>query len=96
MSFTSFGLIARQNDIGAYDQASSIALWKDEKSGVRTLQLHTEADAIVLELSAAVKEERTLDGRQDGGSSVRWEYDRHFSVGIGNDAPEWVRAGLAR
>lgn len=88
LSLTSFGLIARQNDVGKYDQASSIALWKDEKSGVRKFELHREADAIVLELCAATKEERTLDGRRDGGSSVRWEYDRHFSGGVGNAAPE--------
>jgi hypothetical protein len=96
LSFTSFGLIARQNDIGAYDQATSIALWKDEKSGVRTLQLHREADAIVLELRASEKEERTLDGRGDGGASVRWEYEHHISVGIGDAVPGWIRTGVAR
>jgi hypothetical protein len=95
LSFTSFGLIARQNDIGSYDQASSIALWKDEKSGVIKLELNREADAIVLELKPVMKEERTLDGRKDGGSSVRWEYQRHLSVAV-DVAPEWVRSGQAR
>lgn len=96
LSLTSFGLIARQNDIGKFDQASSIALWKDERSGVRKLELHREADALVLELNAVTKEERTLDGRPDGGSSIRWEYARHFGVSVGNAAPEWVRTGIAR
>jgi len=96
LSFTSFGLIARQNDIGEFEQASSIALWKDEKSGVRKLELQREADAIVLELAAVPKEERTLDGRRDGGSSIRWEYCRHMGVAFSDPAPDWIRTGLAR
>lgn len=95
LSFTSFGLIARQNDLGTFDQASSIALWKDEKSGVRKLELGREADALVLELDAVTKEEHTLDGRRDGGSSVRWEYARQIVV-IATDVPDWIRSGIAR
>jgi hypothetical protein len=96
LSLTSFGLIARQNDFGEFDQASSIALWKDERSGVRKLELHREADALVLELNAVAKEERTLDGRRDGGSSLRWEYDRHLAVTAEGVRPEWLRTGIAR
>jgi hypothetical protein len=96
LSLTSFGLIARQNDFGEFDQASSIALWKDERSGVRKLELHREADALVLELNAVAKEERTLDGRRDGGSSLRWEYERHLAVTAEGARPEWLRTGIAR
>jgi hypothetical protein len=95
LSFTSFGLIARQNDIGKFDQASSIALWKDEKTGPKKLELHREADALVLELKSVSKEERTLDGRTDGGSSLRWEYQRHVQV-ITGARPDWIQSGVGR
>lgn len=95
LSFTSFGLIARQNDLGKYDQASSIALWKDERTGPKKLELHREADALVLELKGIAKEERTLDGRSDGGTSLRWEYQRHLQV-TARDRPDWIRSGVGR
>lgn len=95
LSFTSFGLIARQNDLGKFDQASSIALWKDEKTGPKKLELHREADALVLELKSVSIEERTLDGRTDGGSSLRWEYQRHVQVVL-DTRPDWIQSGQGR
>lgn len=95
LSFTSLGLIARQNDIGKFDQASSIALWKDEKTGPKKLELHREAEALVLELKSVSMEERTLDGRSDGGSSLRWEYQRHIQVAL-DTRPDWIQSGQGR
>jgi SRSO17 transposase len=95
LSFTSFGLIARQNDVGKFDQGSSIALWKDEKIGPRKLELHREASALVLELKSVSKEERTLDGRTDGATSLRWEYQRHVQV-VMNARPDWIQSGVGR
>lgn len=95
LTFTSFGLLARQNDRQGFGQSSSIGLWKDEVSGVTKLELHREADAILLSLKATQKEERTLDGRRDGGSSLRWEYDGHMPVSAAS-LPDWVRNGQAR
>jgi hypothetical protein len=94
LSFTSFGLIARQNDLGVFDQSSSIALWKDEQSGVLKLELHREADALVLELRSVAKQEFTLDGRPDGGA-MRWEYESHRQVAAAF-RPDWIRSGVAR
>jgi hypothetical protein len=95
LSLSSFALIARQNDLARFDQASSVALWKDENKGARKLELHRDADALVLELVPVEKEERSLDGRADGGSSIRWEYLRHTQVKAGN-RPRWIREGTGR
>lgn len=84
LSLTSFGLIARQNKLGGFGQTSAIALWKDEKSGSRTLELDRNSEAIVLELKPTFKEERTLDGRRDDGTSLRWEYKRHLQISTGS------------
>lgn len=92
LSFTSFGLIARQNDLGKFAQAASVALWKDEATGVRNLELSRESDAIILRLKSVKKTERSLDGRSDGGRSHRWEYQSHQSVAASN-RPDWVRTG---
>jgi hypothetical protein len=83
LSLTSFGLMARQNRLGAFGQSSSIALWKDEKNGPKNLELDRNAEAMVLEIAPKFKEERTLDGRRDDGSSLRWEYKRHVQVSTG-------------
>lgn len=84
LSLTSFGLMARQNAVGKFPPSSSIALWKDEKNGPRRLDLHRNSEALVLELKPVYKQERTLDGRTDDGSTLRWEYKRHVQVSIGN------------
>ena len=86
LSLTSFGLMARQNRLGKFGQSSSIALWKDEKNGPQKLELHRNAEAMVLELKPTFKQERTLDGRADDGMSLRWEYKRHLQVSTGSRA----------
>ena len=86
LSLTSLGLMARQNKRGKFGQSSSIALWKDEKSGLISLELHRNAEALVLELSPKFKKERTLDGRSDDGQSLRWEYKRHVQISSGRRA----------
>jgi len=78
--------MARQNRLGKFGQSSSIALWKDEKNGPQKLELHRNAEAMVLELTPALKQERTLDGRLDDGLSLRWEYKRHVQVSTGSRA----------
>ena len=95
LTFTSFGLIARQNDVGAFGQASSIALWKDEATGVKNLELPREADALVLQLRSHAKTEHTLDGRSDGGTSHRWEYESHTAVAA-LVRPDWIKSGVGK
>jgi hypothetical protein len=97
LSLTSFGLIARQNDLGKFPQASAVALWKDEVGGVKILELPREADALVLQLKAVEKTERTLDGRSDDGSSHRWEYKSHRAISArASNRPGWITSGVGR
>jgi hypothetical protein len=97
LSFTSFGLIARQNEIGKFPQASAVALWKDDANGAKVLELPREADGLLLRLRAERKKERTLDGRSDDGSTHRWVYQAHHAISVGtNDRPDWITTGQAR
>jgi hypothetical protein len=97
LSFTSFGLIARQNDLAGFPQASAIGLWKDEASGARTLELPRESDAVILQLKSVPKTERTLDGRSDGETSHRWQYQSHAAVSVDpKDRPDWIVSGHGR
>jgi hypothetical protein len=95
LTLTSFGLIARQNKIGSFEQASSIALWKDEVTGIRKLELPRDMDAIALQLRQVFKNEKTLDGRTDNNLSDRWEYDGHVAVAVPN-RPDWIHSGVCR
>lgn len=97
LSLTSFGLMARQNDLGQWPQSCAIGLWKDEAAGIKVLELPREADAISLQIRSVAKSENTLDGRSDGGSSHRWEYESHTGVTLEPAArPDWVRTGIGR
>jgi hypothetical protein len=97
LSLTSLGLMARQNDIGALPQSCTVGLWNDEVTGIKTLELPRDADAISLQIRAVSKSENTLDGRSDGGSSHRWEYVSHKGIGIwSEDRPDWVQTGTGR
>jgi hypothetical protein len=91
LSFTSFGLVARQNKVGKYPIASSVALWKDDVK-VRQLELPRESDALVLELKTAPRIEHTLDGRSDGGTSHSWRYLSHSGVRA-TRRRAWIRSG---
>ena len=93
LSFTSFGLIARQNDLAKYPQASAIGLWKDEASGARVLELPRESDALMLTLKSVSKTEHTLDGRSDDATSRRWEYHSHVPVRAGQSKSTWITEG---
>lgn len=97
LTLTSFGLIARQNDLEHFPRASAVALWKDDANGARTLELPQGSDALVLELKAEKKTERTLDGRSDDGSTHRWVYESHSAVSVGaNNRPDWITTGVAK
>lgn len=97
LTFTSLGLIERQNEMKKFAQSSTIALWKDESNGIVQLDLPRDADALYLQLNAETKTEHTLDGRPDEANAHRWVLkDR---VGIASDPagrPTWIKTGRAR
>lgn len=92
LTFTSLGLISRQNDVAKFPQACSIALWSDEHTGTKSIELPREADAVLLQLTKDDKNERTLDGREDNSCSHVWSYSSHTAVRA-SSLPEWVRTG---
>lgn len=97
LTFTSLGLIERQNQTKRFPQSSAIALWKDEANGVQRLELSRNSDAIYLALRADVKTEHTLDGRSDGANAHRWVFDSYDGLAA-NSAfrPKWLDSGKAR
>ncbi|MFY1713316.1 hypothetical protein [Tritonibacter mobilis] len=92
LTFTSLGLISRQNDIGKFPQACGIALWSDESTGTKSIELPREADAVLLQLTKNAKNERTLDGREDNFCSHVWVYSNHSAVRA-QSLPDWIRKG---
>lgn len=97
LTFTSLGLIERQNQRQCYPMSSSVALWKDEANGVKRLELPRSADAICLQLRADSKTEHTLDGRSDGQYAHRWVFDRYTGISAEpSDRPTWLTTGEAR
>ena len=97
LTFTSLGLIERQNEMKKFPQSSAIALWKDEANGVQQLELPRDSDAIYLELTAGTKTEHTLDGRPDDENAHRWEFKQYQGVSARDGKkPAWLRTGKAR
>jgi hypothetical protein len=97
LTFTSLGLIERQNATKKFPQSSAIALWKDEANGVQRLELPRDKDALFLELVADSRTEHTLDGRSDEGSAHRWVFKDYHGLAASPAAkPEWLVTGKAR
>lgn len=92
LTFTSLGLISRQNDVGKFPQSCSIALWSDESKGTKSIELPREADAVLLHLTKKPKNERTLDGREDSFCSHVWVFSNHAAVRSPR-LPDWIRMG---
>lgn len=70
LSLTSLGMVSRS--AGPTDNASrAIALWKDSLGSIKSLNLPSGAHALLLTVSGEWVEERTLDGRWDGCSTLQ-------------------------
>lgn len=97
LSFTSYALIARQNQFSEFPDSQAVALWKDEASGTKVIDLPRNADAIVLRLKGVIKQESTLDGRPDGYNSHRWQLVGQNTIAAPRGTcPAWVVSGNAR
>lgn len=97
LTFTSLGLIERQNQAKKYPQSSAIGLWKDEAHGVQRLELPRSSDAVHLVLKADTKTEHTLDGRSDDANAHRWVFEGYEGISADPLAkPKWLSTGKAR
>lgn len=54
---------------GTQDRSGTVAMWRDPFTGVRELELPSDASALVLNLTVKYEREWTADGRDDGGWS---------------------------
>lgn len=72
LSVTSFGLIHRTNETGAFPPANQIGLFRDDTGKATEIQLAAGAHAVCLTLQPTRLTEKTLDGRPDKGDAQSW------------------------
>lgn len=72
LSVSSFGLINRTNQTGAYPYSNQIGLFRDDTGKATEIQLPKGAHAVCLTLQPTILTEHTLDGRSDKGDAQSW------------------------
>lgn len=70
LTLTSAGMVDLSRPPSGGVPSRSVAMWKDSASGAVTMELPIGHQGILLSLWNDVAEERTVDGRLDGGVSV--------------------------
>lgn len=88
LTFTSFGLVARANDVENKNQndkkdkriSRSVALWRDQFDGDKQLILEKDAYGILLMLEPDTHEDCTIDGRKK--RNWVWKYNDDKPVRI--------------
>lgn len=70
LTLTSLGMVRRSVRPGAAEPRE-IALWKEPGHNAEELKLPLGSHALLLTLSISAEEQFTLDGRSDGGNSVK-------------------------
>jgi hypothetical protein len=68
LTVTSLGM-ALQSRPPKREASRTIALWKDDKTGLQEIDLERGKEAVVLSVCGELKEEWTADGRSDGGTA---------------------------
>lgn len=78
LTVSPMGMVARSETPGQ-PPSRVVCLWKDQRGGMRPIELQSESSAILLTISAHWEMEWTADGRCDGGraavpvlESLRW------------------------
>jgi hypothetical protein len=72
LSVTSYGLIDRTNQTGAFPPANQIGLFRDDTGKATEIQLPKGSHGVCLTLQPTVLTEHTLDGRPDKGDAQSW------------------------
>jgi len=72
LSVSSFGLIHRTNQTGAFPYSNQIGLFRDDTGKATEIQLPKGAHAVRLTLQPTILTEHTLDGRSDKGDAQSW------------------------
>jgi hypothetical protein len=71
LTLTSSGMATRSQPGGGYSPSRAVALWKDSKTGVRSIELARGSEAILLRLKEDRWMDWTADGRADPEATVR-------------------------
>jgi hypothetical protein len=94
LTLTSLGMI-RRSMMPAEAVSPPVALWKEPYGVARELSLPRGSQALLLTLSHSEHEERTLDGRSDGGKTVRLSLSGVRAIALSNDQKkQWHDYGL--
>jgi hypothetical protein len=71
-------------------QKREIALWKRPDGQAKALKLPHGDHALLLTLTSRSVEQYTLDGRGDGGQTVRFELGAAHGIRHPDPTPEWL------
>lgn len=88
LTLTSLGLIERAAAAGA-PESRTIALWKGHNTDARELRLPNDRHGLVVTLTENRRTEKTLDGREDGGTARVWSLSGSYPV-KGDGLPSWM------
>ncbi|MBX7482112.1 hypothetical protein [Qipengyuania qiaonensis] len=72
LSVTSYGLLNRTNNVGAYPPADQIGLFRDDTGKTTEIRLPSGAQGVCVTLQPTELTEHTLDGRPDKGDAQSW------------------------
>jgi hypothetical protein len=89
LTVTSLGMVARSSMPGE-QQKREIALWKRPDGQAKALKLPHGDHALLLTLTSRSVEQYTLDGRGDGGQTVRFELGAAHGIRHPDPTPEWL------
>lgn len=80
LTFTSWGMIKRANEVAPGRASRTVAMWKDDTGDIHELPMPTtdENSGILLSLAAKEVTERTIDGRQTKNWS--WRFNGQYPV----------------
>lgn len=89
LTLTSFGMIARAAPQDGF-RSRSIAFWKESRGDQRELLLPVGFHALLVSLKEAAVEERTLDGRSDGGGARAWHLESVTPLAVPDEDARFI------
>lgn len=78
LTLSSLGMVQksqRLDGVADAEPARTVALWKDQVMGWKTIDLPRDGDAVLLTVSAELREEYTADGRGDHQSAAAFRFE---------------------
>jgi hypothetical protein len=92
LTLTCAGMIERSKPTGS-NSPVAVGLWKDRESAATQLTLPSDHHGIVLTLTAKATNQKTLDGRYDGGNTVEYRLGGMRPIRL-KKIPSWLERAL--